>query len=59
MSDTGAVTALAILCQKGCTYKKAQADIYGIVNRKRLELNKIRQVFKTLMQSLFYKFFKH
>lgn len=45
-NTTQSVTALAIICQKGGTSKKAQGTVYAIVDGKRVDLNMIREVMK-------------
>jgi hypothetical protein len=46
MTDAEAETSLSIICQKGGTSKKAQGNIYSIVNGKKLELHEVRTIIK-------------
>ena len=46
MDENQAVAALAIICQKGGTSKKAQGTVYAVVDGRRLDLNMVRNVMK-------------
>lgn len=47
-NEDEAFTALAIILQKGGTSKRAQGDIYAIVNNKRLTLRQIRDIMEAI-----------
>lgn len=44
MDDTQAFVAIAILCQKGGTSRKAKGSVYAIVNGHRIDLSFLRKV---------------
>lgn len=46
MNESQALSAISIICQKGGTSKKAQGNVYAIVDGVRVELNDLRSVFK-------------
>jgi hypothetical protein len=47
-SDQTAFVLICIICQKGGTAKKAQGNIYAVVNGKRLDLETLRKLMKTI-----------
>lgn len=46
VDDANSFLAIAIICQKGGTSKKAQGDIYATVNGSKITLNDIRSIIK-------------
>lgn len=46
MNQDETLAALAIICQKGGTSKKAQGTVYAVIDGKRLDLNMVRSVMK-------------
>jgi len=42
-TETEAAVGICIICQKGGTAKRAQGNIYAIINSKRLDLETIRK----------------
>jgi hypothetical protein len=46
IDDANSFLAIAIICQKGGTSKKAQGDIYATVNGSKITLNDIRNIIK-------------
>jgi|JI91814BRNA_FD_contig_123_69701_length_3523_multi_3_in_0_out_1_1 hypothetical protein len=46
VTEDQAALALAIICQKGGTSKKAQGTIYAIVDGTKIDLNLVRRVMK-------------
>lgn len=46
IDEANSFLAIAIICQKGGTSKKAQGDIYATVNGSKITLNEIRNIIK-------------
>lgn len=47
ITNSEAFLAAAIICQKGGTSKRAQGDIYAVINGNKITLNDIRNIMKS------------